>query len=400
MGLAAESLERGNRPEAGRASASSAWGWGPTRIEKCRQAVPDNHQPTIKSLRVRAVRVPMREPHQTASGVVSESPLVLTDVLTSEGIAGHSMVFTYTAAALGPTAQLVQNLQDLIVGEPLAPAEIEQRLSRRFRLLGPQGLVGMALAAIDMALWDALARVHDTSLVRLLGGVEKPVRAYGAIGYDGPLRSAKVAEEWVRRGFSGVKAKIGYPTVQEDIDVIRAIRSAAGESVAIMVDYNQSLTPADAVGRLRLLDEEGLEWVEEPTLAHDYAGHAFVARAARTPIQCGENWWGVTDMQHAIDAGASDYMMPDVMKIGGVTGWLRAAALGHSRGIRLSNHLWPEISAQLLSVTPTAHWLEYADWWNAIVAQPLEVTGGMSSIGAATGTGVEWDEQAVNQLLA
>ena len=258
----------------------------------------------------------------------------------------------------------------------------------------------MAMAAIDMAAWDALARVHETSLVGLLGGVHTPVRAYGAIGYDGPVRSAATAEDWARRGFTGVKAKIGYPTVAEDVEVIRAIRSAAGPSVAIMVDYNQSLTPADAIQRLRVLDGEGLEWVEEPTLAHDYAGHALVAREAKTPIQCGENWWGVTDMQHAIDARASDYMMPDVMKIGGVTGWLRAAALGQSRGISLSNHLWPEISAQLLSLTPTAHWLEYADWWNPIVARPLEIVDGRARADGATGAGVEWNEQAISGWLA
>lgn len=169
--------------------------------------------------------------------------------------------------------------------------------------------------------------------MRLLGGIEKPIPAYGAVGYDGVTGSAKVAEEWAKRGFSGIKAKIGYPTVQEDVEVIRAIRSAVGSSVAMMADYNQCLTPSEAVQRLRLLDDEGLTWVEEPTLAHDYAGHAFIARETKTPIQCGENWWGTLDMQHAIDAQASDFMMPDVMKIGGVTGWLRAAALAQTRGI-------------------------------------------------------------------
>lgn len=133
-----------------------------------------------------------------------------------------------------------------------------------------------------------------------------------------------MAEEWAKRGFMGIKAKIGYPTVQEDLTVIRAMRSAVGGSMSIMVDYNQCLTPVEALQRLRVLDDEGLTWVEEPTLAHDYAGHALIAREARTPIQCGENWWGCMDMQHAIDAQASDYMMPDVMKIGGVTGWPRS----------------------------------------------------------------------------
>src|SRR5713226_2371358 len=329
----------------------------------------------------------MTVPHQTASGVITESPLVLTDVITDAGVSGHSIVFTYTSAALKPTAELIQNFETLVKGDVLAPAEVEQKLAKRFRLLGTQGLVGIALAAIDMALWDALARVHSMPLVRLLGAVEKPVRAYGAVGYDGVQGCAKGAEDWATRGFTGIKAKIGYRTVQEDVAVVRAMRKAAGSDMAIMVDYNQCLTPTEAVERLRVLDDEGLTWVEEPTLAHDYAGHALVAREAQTPIQCGENWWGTLDMLHAIDAQASDYMMPDVMKIGGVTGWLRAATLAQARGIRLSNHLWPEISARLLCCTPTAHWLEYADWWNPILVEPLRVEKGMAIVGDAIGTG-------------
>jgi len=352
----------------------------------------------VSKVRVRAVRVPMPEPHRTASGIISESPLVLTAVATDEGVVGHGLVFTYTPAALGPTADLIANLSPLIEGEALAPLEMEQKLARRFRLLGTQGLVGMALSAIDMALWDALARLHQTSLARLLGGREKPVPAYGAVGYEGVEESARTAEKWAKRGFTGVKAKIGYPSVDEDIAVIRAMRSAVGDGVAIMVDYNQSLTPLEAVQRLRHLDDEGLTWVEEPTLAHDYSGHALVAREARTPIQCGENWWGALDLAHALEARAADYVMPDVMKIGGVTGWLRASALAGARGIRVSNHLWPEISAQLLSVTPTAHWLEYADWWNAVIAEPLRIRAGMTDLEGVAGSGVSWNEDAVARL--
>ena len=360
--------------------------------------MPRPSNPKIARFNVRAVRVPMRQPHQTASGTVAESPLVLTDVVLDDGTIGHSVVFTYTPAALAPTAELVRNFEGLIKGDALAPREIEQKLARRFRLLGTQGLVGIALAAIDMALWDAQARLHGVSLVRLLGGVEKPVPAYGAVGYDGETGSAKVAEDWARRGFNGIKAKIGYPTVAEDVAVIRAMRNAVGPDVAIMVDYNQCLTPAEAVQRMRVLDDEGLTWVEEPTLAHDYAGHALVAREAKTPIQCGENWWGALDLQHAVDAHASDFLMPDVMKIGGVTGWMRAAAIASTRGLRVSNHLWPEISAQLLSVTPTAHWLEYADWWNPVIRDPLVVREGMTDPAGVSGSGVDWNEGAVAAL--
>ena len=351
--------------------------------------------PRIDRFDVRAVLLPMREAHRTASGVITESPLVLTDVVLDDGTVGHSLVFTYTHAALRPTAELVRNLEALVKGDPLAPADTEQKLARRFRLLGPQGLVGMALAAVDMALWDAQARLLGVSLARLLGGTPKPVPAYGAVGYDGEAESARVAEGWAKRGFTGVKAKIGYPTVAEDVAVIRAMREAVGPEVAIMVDYNQSLTPAEAVQRMRALDGEGLTWVEEPTLANDFAGHAQVARAAATPIQAGENWWGALELQHALDAHASDYVMPDVMKIGGVTGWLRAAAIAATRGVRISNHLWPEVSAQLLAVTPNAHWLEYVDWWNGALREPLTIRAGMAAATDAAGSGVEWDEAAI-----
>ncbi len=343
----------------------------------------------VQSLTARPVLVPMT-PHRMAGGTVTESPLVLTDIVTDDGAVGHSITFTYTAAALKPTADLIANLAPLIAGEAVAPAAIADKLARRFRLLGTQGLVGMALAAVDMALWDALARTHNCSLVHLLGGAPKPIRAYGAIGFDGPAASAKCAEDWARRGFTGVKAKIGYPSAAEDIETIRAIRAAAGESVAIMVDYNQSLTPAEAVVRLRAIDDLGLTWIEEPTLAHDFAGHARIAREIRTPIQCGENWWGLLDMRHAIHEQASDFMMPEVMKIGGVTGWMQAAALAAAHSIPVSNHLWPEISAQLLCAAPTGHWLEYADWWNPVVKDPLRVEKGFAVVEGVVGTGIEW----------
>jgi mandelate racemase len=258
----------------------------------------------------------------------------------------------------------------------------------------------MAIAGIDMALWDALARTHGTSLVRLLGGVERPQRVYGAVGYDGVEGAARTAGAWARRGFTGVKAKIGYPDVDEDLAVLRAIREAVGPAVAIMVDYNQSLTPTDAIARLRRLDGEGLAWIEEPTLAHDFEGHAEVARAIATPIQCGENWWGPHDMAQAIRARASDLVMPDVMKMFGITGWLKAATLAEAAGLRVSTHLWSEVSAQLLSLTPMAHWLEYCDWWNPILAAPLRVEEGWSRLEGVEGTGVAWDEAAVQRCLA
>jgi mandelate racemase len=346
---------------------------------------------------VTAMRVPMEEPHRTAGGVVEESPLIAIDIEMEDGLIGHGLLFTYTVAALKPTATLIANLEPLMVGKVLAPQAIERDLESRFRLLGSQGLVGMALAGIDMALWDAMARQHQCSLARLLGFEPKRLQAYGAVGFDGAAGSAVTAANWMKQGFKGVKAKIGYATVQQDVAVIRAIRTEIGRDNALMLDYNQSLSPVDAINRMRVIDQEGITWVEEPTLAHDYTGHASIRQAVNTPIQCGENWWGIGDMQKAIDAKASDFMMLDVMKIGGVSGWMRGAALGLAHNIRLSSHLWPEISAQLLSATPTAHWLEYANWWNDVVDAPLQLENGMAVTSDAVGSGVNWRAGVLDQ---
>jgi mandelate racemase len=347
----------------------------------------------IRSVRARAVLVPMPEPHQTASGTISESPLVLTDLATDDGATGQSMIFTYTAVALAPTAQLVKQIGEALVGEAAAPLEVSRKLARKFRLLGTEGLLGMALAALDMSLWDAEARRHAVSLARLLGATERPIRAYGAVGYDGESKSAQVAEAWAKRGFTGVKAKIGYPTAEEDLAVVRAIRRAVGPGVSVMVDYNQSLTPAAATQRIRALEDEGLAWIEEPTLAHDLEGHARIAREARTPIQCGENWWGPEEVGRAIDAGASDLVMLDAMKVGGVSGWMRGAALAESRGVPVSSHLWPEVSAQLLAASGTADWLEYADWWNGVLREPLRIEHGLAMPSTTPGSGISWNER-------
>lgn len=358
----------------------------------------------VAKFQIRCVSVPLAEPHRTASGVVAASPLVLLTVTTDAGVQGHSITFTYTPAALKPVADLMQAIEPLVTGQPLAPAALWEQLHARFRLLGTQGLVGMALAGIDMALWDALARTQNLPLHALLGGAPKPVRAYGGIGFDGAEGSARAAEGWARLGFQGVKAKIGYPSLAEDLAVIRAIRAATGPAMCIMVDYNQSLSPIQAEMRLRQLDAEGLTWIEEPVLAHDYAGFADLARKTTTALQAGENWWGPLDFRHAFNAGVRELVMPDVMKCGGVTGWQRVAAMAQVYGTPVSSHLWPEISTQLLYATPTAgmagSWLEYADWWNPILKDPLRIPQGLPDATGVLGTGVEFNESAVQRYLA
>jgi len=350
---------------------------------------------TIRSIRARGLNLTLAKPVETASGVMRTTPLVLIDLETDEGITGVAYVRCYTPIALAPLVKLIANLEPLLQRDAAVPFEVERKLLRHFRLLGPQGLVGIAMAGIDMALWDARAKACGVPLVTLLGGAPRPIPAYASLRTMSADGASAEAEELVARGFRAIKVKIGRADLGVDLETIRAVRRAIGEDMRLMVDYNQSLSVAEAIDRARVLDGEGLTWIEEPTLADDFDGHARIAAEARTAIQLGENWWGPHDMAKSIAARASDHAMLDVMKLGGVTGWMRAAALAEAAGLPASSHTFPEISAHLLAVTPTALWLEYLDHAGPVLQQPVRVEDGHVVIPDVPGTGIAWDEDAV-----
>jgi len=355
---------------------------------------------TLRELQVRAVQVPLRLPLHTSGGTVGSAPLALIDLLTDEGITGRTYLFCYTPLVLKPVVQLLHNLSVFLKGDAVAPVELDAKLQRSFRLLGASGLAGMALAGIDMAAWDALARASAMPLVRLLGGTLRRVPAYNScgLGIIGAARAAAEAVELAAPGFPGVKVRLGYADAKGDVAVVHAVRRAIGDQVQLMSDYNQALSVAEALRRVDALAGEGLAWVEEPTRADDFAGHAQIRRKSRLPIQIGENWWGTHDMAKSLAAQASDLGMPDAMKIGGVTGWMRAAALAESQGLPISSHLFPEVSAHLLAASPTSHWLEYVDWAEPILQTPLRFEKGEAVIADAPGTGIEWNEEQVRRL--
>jgi len=356
---------------------------------------------TFRSLRVRAVQVPLRLPLQTSSGTIRIAPLALIDLETDEGVTGRTYLFCYTPLVLKPVCELLANLDPVLKGASIAPLEISRSLQARFRLLGAKGIVGMALAGIDMAAWDALARIERQPLARALGADLIDVPAYNScgLGLIGPDALPAEAEALAAAGSSALKVRLGYPDLATDIRAVRAVKSALGDAVHVMSDYNQALSVPEAEQRVRALADEGLYWIEEPCLAHDYAGHARVRAASRCPIQMGENWWGPSEMAASLAFGASDLGMLDAMKIGGVTGWMQAAALAESAGLPVSTHLFPEVSVHLMAATPTRHWLEFVDWASPVLAQPMEIRNGKASIPDTPGTGIEWDEPAVKRYL-
>jgi len=353
---------------------------------------------TVRALRARAVNVPLPRPLLTAGGAVTSAPLVLIDLETNGGVAGRAYLFCYTALALRATHALLEDLAPLVAGMPLAPRTIAAQLQSRFRLLGPQGLTGMAMAGIDMAAWDALAVAHDVPLCVLLGAQARPLAAYDSLGMMSAEDGVAEAHRSAAAGFTAVKFKIGWPDAETDVRFVDAVRTALGPACDIMMDYNQCLDRGEAIRRGKLLERFGLRWIEEPCRADDDASHAMVARALDTPIQIGENWWGPNEAARSLAADACDEVMLDVMKIGGVTGWLDAAALATPTGRRISSHLFPEISAHLLAATPAARYLEWLDLASPVLEDSIAPSGGVVTASDRPGTGLRWNEDAIRRF--
>ncbi|HVJ11649.1 MAG TPA: enolase C-terminal domain-like protein [Burkholderiales bacterium] len=354
----------------------------------------------IRSLRLRAVAAPMKRPLATSIASVTVAPLLLIDLDTDAGVVGRSYLFALAKHHLPPLARLVEAMGEMVKGDEVAPLELERKLRARYALLGVHNMVLFAMAGIDMAAWDAIGQKQGLPLVRLLGAVPRPIPAYNSkgLGIQPVEKLEKEAVELVEEGFRAVKLRLGRPDAGEDLKALKSVKRQIGPDVTLMVDFNQGLSVAEAIRRGNMIDDEGgVHWIEEPVRADDFTGCAEIKRQIKTPIQIGENFMGPEQMAQALAAGACDYVMPDAERIGGVTGWMRAAALAQGAGVEMSSHLFPEVSCHLLAATPTCHWLEYVDWANPVLLDPVTLKDGHVVIPEVPGTGIAWNEQAVEK---
>lgn len=354
----------------------------------------------LRSVTTRCVLVPLTFELGTSAAVITSVPLLLVDLLTDQGVVGRAYIFCYSPSGARAVAGHLAEAVEILGSEPVSPLGAAEILARRFRLLGVTGPVRMALSLLDMALWDALAVAWGLPLVTLLGASPRPVPAYDSrgLGRMGPDRLAAEAEALHAMGLSAMKLRLGYPTLADDLAAVHAVRARIPAQTQIMVDYNQALTPAEAILRGQALQHEGLAWLEEPIRHDDYRGNAAIADALHVPLQMGENFNGPEAMAQALAAGACDYVMPDVARIGGVTGWMQAAGIAAAYGIEMSSHLMPEISVHLLAASARGHWLEYVDWADAILEQPLAIVDGHAVPPDRPGSGTVWDEARIGQL--
>src|SRR5215216_3279444 len=364
------------------------------------QTAPAAQSLTVRGVRTVAVEVPMTHVLGTSIAVIRSAPLLLIDLETNEGITGRTYIFCYRPIGARLIADLVAEAAAMIKGQRVAPLDIAALLAQRFALFGIAGVVRMALSGLDAALWDALAIAQGLPLAACLGSAPRRIAAYNSNGLglmDEPERVADEALELLAAGFRAVKLRLGYATLDRDLATTRIVRRRIPHDTVLMVDFNQALSVHEALRRGHALENEGIDWIEAPIRHDDYAGNAAVARELKTPIQIGENFNGPQAMAEALAADACDLVMPDLARIGGVSGWMQAAGLAAARGIPMSSHLFAETSAHLLAATPTCHWLEYMDWAKVLVQEPLRIEDGYAIVPNRAGCGLVWDEKAVEK---
>jgi mandelate racemase len=354
---------------------------------------------TFKSIAARPVVLKLKRPIVARIATISEWPLILIDLYTHEGIVGRSYLEPYTTKTMKYLVPALLDFGEMLSGRPVTPIELFSVARKSLHFVGYQGLSMIAVSGLDMAAWDALAKAAGMPLCVLLGGSVGSVRAYNSNGLwlsEPKTLGGEAIELRDEGGFTGLKLRLGRERLHDDVAAIETIRSAVGEEMHLMADFNQGLHLGEALQRCHLIDGLGLDWIEEPIVYDNFDGYAQLAAELKTPIQIGENFYGPRDLQRALQMKACDYVMPDFMRIGGVTGWLRAAAIAGSAGVPMSTHLYPEVAAHVMRVTETAHWLEWQNWADPILQRPYEIKHGLLHIPDAPGLGLEWNEEAIS----
>jgi mandelate racemase len=353
---------------------------------------------TLRSISARPVVLKLKRPVVARIATITEWPLILIDLITEEGPVGRSYLEPYVVKSMRYLVPALHDFGELLKGRRVAPLEFFDAARKSLHFVGYEGLSMIAASGLGMAAWDVLAKAANQPLCVLLGGSVGPVKSYNSNGLwlnDPKAVASEALELRDEGGFTGLKLRLGRDRMSDDLTTLDAVRKTVGDDMHLMVDFNQGLNLAEALRRCHMIDDHGLAWIEEPIVYDNLDGYAQLAAELKTPLQIGENFYGPRELHKALQKKACDLVMPDFMRIGGVTGWLRAAAIAGAAGVPMSTHLYPEVAAHVMRVTETAHWLEWQDWADPILLKPYEIKDGLLHIPDVPGVGLEWNEDAV-----
>jgi L-alanine-DL-glutamate epimerase-like enolase superfamily enzyme len=359
----------------------------------------------IASLRTRIVELPADEPLADApENPQAQRPFVTLELGTDAGVEGLGVTF-FGGTLTGSLKRAVDDLGALTIGDdPLRPEAIAQKLRDAAGYAGPAGLFTLALSAIDMALWDIKAKAAELPLWKLLGGarVTVPTYASGALMRGLSLdRATAAARRLVETGFREVKMQLALPgetSPEREIERARVIRDAVGLDIKLMVDINQRWRPEQAMDIGRRLEGLNLGWLEDVTVADDFAGLARVAAALSTPVTGGEYLWGIAPFRHMLEARSVDIVMIDLVRVGGITQWLKVAGMAEAFNLPVVSHLIPEVHVHLIGAIPNGLTVEYMPWLMRLFEEVPRPQKGELAMPTAPGLGLKFDQAALKRF--
>jgi len=358
----------------------------------------------ISRIHSQVVRLPVDEPladGPAAPGATRD--FVALRVGTDAGVEGLGVTF-FGGALTGALKAAVDALGALAIGEdPLRTEAIAQKLRGAAGSSGPGGIFTLALAAIDIALWDIKGKALNVSVATLAGGFRERVPSYasGALMRTFPLdHVARAASRLAEKGFRQMKTQLALPgdtTPGREVERIRVIREAIGPDIDLMCDINQRWDVRQAISIGRRIEEYHLFWLEDVVAPDDYAGLASVAAALATPLAGGEYVYGKVPFRHMLEARSVDIVMIDVLRAGGITQWLKIAGMAEAFNLPVVNHLYPEVSVHLVAAIPNGLTVEYMPWSSRLFEEvPVPVNGELA-VPEKPGLGLAFDEAALRR---
>jgi L-alanine-DL-glutamate epimerase-like enolase superfamily enzyme len=355
----------------------------------------------ITGIRSRAVSVPLETPVVSAIRQTDRVELVVIEVLTDSELVGQSYVQAFGIQPARAIQALLDYLAVLLDGEnPMLTLRAYQLMERAINLLGRGGLATFAMSGVDCALWDIVGKVAGMPLAAMLGAAGDRCAAYqsGGLWLQQPGEAlAEEAHRLAETGTRGVKMRVGRSNADSDVEAVALVREAIGQGTFLLVDANQAWNVSTAIALGRAFESHQVFWLEEPVDHDDLHGHAAIAEALTVPVATGENIYLPNGFRDLIEQRSCDILMPDVQRVGGVTGWMRVAALAQAWRLPIASHLFPEVSVHLLAASPTALLLELMPWAQPIMAEPLIIQNGSVVVPPRPGLGLVFDTAALER---
>ena len=355
----------------------------------------------ITDVKTTWLSLPLSSNLADSTHVLDRIEWILVDVVTDEGHTGHAHMLTFDYGPELLKGIVDTELKDLVVGQnPLLIEKIRGDCLKQVEYIGHSGVAAWGVAAIDIALWDILGKHLNSPVAFLLGACRDSVPIYGSGGWLSYSMDQLLEEvtSYARRGFKGVKMKVGSGNMKQDVERVKAVRKAIGDDLIMMVDANQGWNTHEARQFYRQVQDCNIFWFEEPIPKDDWDGYANLANALDIPLATGEREYSLSNFREMLTRRAASVIQPDALRIGGITQWMKLARLCEAFGVRVASHFYKEIDVHCLAACPNALFLEYFPWLDALLVHPLEISAGVAKVPARPGLGIEIKPEAIQEF--